>query len=291
MTSPDSDDSDLQASLNAYRHGNSVTSTWPDLNILVPLLGRQLAYVRFLDHLTSAASGYAGRVHVRVGLYANTSGDYQQVLRFSDSYRRLNITLVKMEGVFSRAGSLAALAAPFSLESLLIFMDVDLVLTQRFLYRAASNVGSGRAYFPVCFSQFSPFTVCYGRPNCTVKLFDYSPEAGSWRVYGFGLLAITGGDLKKAGGINTEMVGWGGEDVDFYKRCKNAKLDILRAPDTGLLHEYHEQGCGLALSPPQKEACSNSRGALYGYAPQLTKILNDIEMTINDTRRADFFVH
>lgn len=89
MTFPDSD-RDLHASLNAYRHGNSATSAWPDLNILVPLLGRQLTYVRFLDHLTSAASGYAGRVHLRVGVYANSTDDYEQVWFYLEVDRTLH---------------------------------------------------------------------------------------------------------------------------------------------------------------------------------------------------------
>ena len=131
----------------------------------------------------------------------------------------MSIAVVRMRGQqFSRAIAFNTLAEGFRDDALLIFMDVDFIVKQNFLFRAALNVRPGSAYFPIIFSKYSPQTVCYGQPNCTIGLSDFSQDSGFWRHFSFGLVAISAGDMRAAGSLNTEIVGWGKEDVDFHER-------------------------------------------------------------------------
>ena len=43
--------------------------------------------------------------------------------------------------------------------------------------------------------------------------------------------------------MDQSLVGWGGEDVDFITKTLKKKLEVFRAPDTGLVHRWHSNPC------------------------------------------------
>ena len=61
---------------------------------------------------------------------------------------------------------------------------------------------------------------------------------GHWRNYGFGMACMYNIDYHSVGGFNTNIVGWGGEDVDLYKKHVRSPLQV---PDK-------EGGQGTSLS-------------------------------------------
>lgn len=191
---------------------------WPRLSVLLALCGRHETYLRFLDHLTTAASHYPGGVNLRVALYPDQSGEYRLTLNESRQEAPLNITVTFNTARYSRSNALNSIAKGFDKDAILIIVDVDLIVTSEFLRRVALNVSPGTAYFPVMFSKYAPETVCYGRPNCSVGLFDYSRDSGFWRYFSYGMLAITVEDFERAGGFDSTIYGWGKEDVNFYER-------------------------------------------------------------------------
>lgn len=190
--------------------------------ILLPLSGRYETYKRFLGNLSSAAQHYKGSLHLKVALFPDSSKDHLLSAALTRqglfTLPNLQITMVEMNGTFSRAHALQTLAAGLEESSQLVLMDVDLVLTHHFLKRAAANAGPGRAYFPVYLAQYHPDTVCYRVSPCTRQLFDFSRDAGTWRHFSYGVAVLMAGDLRRVGGLDTSIRGWGKEDVDLYTK-------------------------------------------------------------------------
>lgn len=45
-------------------------------------------------------------------------------------------------------------------------------------------------------------------------------DVGYWRAFGFGIVAMYKSDLQSVGGLDTSILGWGGEDVDLYEKVE-----------------------------------------------------------------------
>lgn len=68
----------------------------------------------------------------------------------------------------------------------------------------------------VAFTAFvSPFNN-YEYERCVFS--QINEEVGYWRAFGFGIVAMYKSDLKAVGGLDTSILGWGGEDVDLYEK-------------------------------------------------------------------------
>lgn len=51
-------------------------------------------------------------------------------------------------------------------------------------------------------------------------------EVGYWRSFGFGIVSMYKSDLKAVGGLDTSILGWGGEDVDLYEKVQLYRLSV-----------------------------------------------------------------
>ncbi|KAL8606667.1 hypothetical protein ACOMHN_055342 [Nucella lapillus] len=211
------------------------------------------------------------------GQSSDSSSEHTQILKFSKTTSLLNISVVELPGAFSRGVALNALATDQDKDSILVFLDVDMIFTGQFLYRVALNVKPNTAYSPVVFSKFSTETECYGQAQCTPQLFNFSQDSGLWRAFGFGMACIRTEDFFKCGRMNSKIVGWGKEDVDFIDRCKQKGVDIFRAADTGLTHVYHQKTCDPRLASDQRIMCRSSRFSIYGSEAKLSQMMMDIE--------------
>ena len=207
-----------RANIKASRREDTPTSPWCDLCVLVALYGRHQTYLRYLQHLSAAAARYPAKVQLRVALYADPSGEHKLSRNASEGNKVLNISVLELQGRFSRAIALNTLSQGLDANAVLVFGNVDLVLTDGFLRRVTMIVKPGRAYFPIFLSKCSTEVVCYGRPNCTLGLFDFSRDAGLWRSFNYGTVGITAADMRSAGGLDTRTIGRGKEDVDFHDR-------------------------------------------------------------------------
>ena len=51
--------------------------------------------------------------------------------------------------------------------------------------------------------------------------------------------------FERTAGYNVSMTGWGGEDVDFFERAVAAlgPEAVVRAPDPGVVHHWHDKKC------------------------------------------------
>ena len=148
--------------MKVLRAGSDMTSSWPELHLLVPLCGRPDTHSRFLKHIKKAAERYPAKVHTFVALFPEensptTSFKTRPKITTTESDEgNLKVTVVKVEHVtFSRALALNILAKRVlgSPEDVLALVDIDLIVTDQFLRRVALHVEPGTAYFPIFFNR------------------------------------------------------------------------------------------------------------------------------------------
>jgi len=165
---------------------------------------------------------------------------------------------------FSRGVALmrGAAATP-STDALLFFTDVDMLFTADALRRIRLNTIRGaQVYFPIVFSEYSPETWSRDDRLDSADAFHYGRRRGYFRHFGFGLVSLYRFDLDRVGGLDTNIHGWGMEDVDLFEKClKQPNLRVFRAPDPGLVHIYHPISCPETMPIAQYNMCVGSKAA------------------------------
>lgn len=115
-------------------------------------------------------------------------------------------------------------------DTILFFVDVDIVFTVAALQRIRLNTIKGRsAYFPIVFSEFDPQVVYGNDTGHSQHHFSVSDDTGYWRNYGFGIASAYPTDLNLVGGFNTAIKGWGKEDVDLFDKFVKSKVSQIIA--------------------------------------------------------------
>lgn len=157
-------------------------------------------------------------------------------------------------------------------DPLLLFLDIDMVYNRTALTRVRRNtVRNVQIYYPVVFSEYAPSTWST-QPNTggsigatTDNHFDYDRTRGAFRHFGYGIVAVYASDLRRVGGVATDIRGWGLEDVDLFEKCvRDDTLRIWRAPEPAFVHVYHAVVCDTSSMPEaQVKMCIGSRDASY----------------------------
>jgi hypothetical protein len=151
-------------------------------------------------------------------------------------------------------------------ESVLMVIDVDMRLgTPYFARSLAFAVRGSSVYFPVVWSRFNPANV---RKVARLRGTDVenvnvvgSPHSGKWRVWGKGNYAIYGTDAKTLR-MDDNIVGWGGEDDDFFSRASRV-VNVIRMREPHLVHEWHPKDCTHAKGK-RKISCLGSLAEYEG---------------------------
>ena len=168
-------------------------------------------------------------------------------------------------GVFNRGKGLQIGAESRRDSDIIVFMDVDLIFTEKYVKRIQRNViQSKRVYFPVFFSQFDPDMIYDENHPNPESHWRLTERDGFWRIYSFGMVALYKSDFDKTGGFNLNIDGWGEEDLQFADACMNAGLDIYRSVDKELIHVFHPKVCDLKLTDVQYEDCYGSMSNHFG---------------------------
>ncbi|XP_041375011.1 chondroitin sulfate synthase 1-like [Gigantopelta aegis] len=251
--------------------------------MLLPLYQRPKTFGDFLKSLAVAISGYGGVIFLRVVIYRDSYNEYllshSYIKAFSNITKTLIIEAFPMVGQFSRAKALKRGLEGLSSDSLVVAMDVDMRFTADFLHRVSLNTELGKqVYFPIYITQYDPYIVCYGKPECRVNktIFHFGHQYGTWRHFSYGIVGVYKGDVTKVGGFNILIEGWGKEDTDFLAKCIKYGLTVFRSIDSGLMHIHHTRVCDVNLPRDQFKMCLESRAAIYGSQFDLSNIVFNI---------------
>ncbi|GIY12695.1 chondroitin sulfate synthase 1 [Caerostris darwini] len=243
------------------------------VNIIVPLYGRLENFKRFINNIENVCFQVGERIGLAVIFFESDGDDSTESKMIFDDLKRkypsYDIRLIEAKGPFSRAAALETGAKAFSLNSLLFFVDVDLVLDLGVMERIRLNtIQSKQVYFPVVFSEYDPEYI-----ENDSELPYLSEERGYWRQFGYGIVSIYHSDLRDVGGFDTSIRGWGKEDVDLYSKIVRSNLTVLRAADPGIVHVFHPISCSPDLEDLQYEMCWGSKLSSLASQKTLAKII------------------
>ncbi|XP_070565711.1 chondroitin sulfate synthase 1-like [Ptychodera flava] len=195
---------------------------------------------------------------------------------YQQSYPNALITYIQSKGSFSRAVGLDLGIKQYPTDALLFISDVDVDFDAGFLDRCRLNtVQKHQVYFPIVFSLYDPAYIYQDleedkRPE--TPSMDINKHNGFWIHYGYGMVCMYYEEYRTVGGFNVKIRGWGGEDVDLYKRfIRHPHIKVFRAVDPALVHHYHEKSCDPELSADQYRMCVGSLSESIGSKSQLAK--------------------
>lgn len=243
------------------------------VNIIVPLYGRLENFKRFLKNIESVCFQVEEKMRLAVILYESDQEEVSESkMVFEDLARRYptyDLRMIDATGPFSRANALELGSKVFPLDSLLFFLDVDIVLDFNVMDRIRLNtIKSQQVYFPVVFSEYDPE---YLENDSEMPLLG--EERGYWRQFGYGIVSIYHSDLIHVGGFDTSIQGWGKEDVDLYSKVVRSNLTVLRAADPGIVHIFHPISCSPELEDLQYEMCWGSKLSSLSSQKTLARII------------------
>ncbi|GMT28657.1 hypothetical protein PFISCL1PPCAC_19954 [Pristionchus fissidentatus] len=246
------------------------------MHIILPLKGRSEIFSRFATHLRSVCIR-GEKLSLIVVLYSSPDeADTRKTIDMMKSF--LDISIVEMGNEsFSRGIALTRGCAHLPDDSLLFLTDVDMLISCDAVHRIQLNtIYKSQVYFPIVFSEFSPDSWSEN-DRLLADSFHYGRRRGYFRHFGYGLAALYKGDLFSIGGFNTNITGWGMEDVDlFEKAVKSPSMRVIRAPEPGLVHIYHQIHCDPSMPPAQVTMCQGSKAASLSSIDSLVHSLNHL---------------
>ncbi|XP_041374793.1 chondroitin sulfate synthase 1-like [Gigantopelta aegis] len=238
--------------------------------IILPIYRRSKEFANFLTSLKRAAHQYRGKIHLRVAVYKDVEKEYLMSLKhykaFEGVCQNLTSELFLLSGQYSKVRAMNRAVQGLPLDSLILFMDVDMIFTAGFLDKVILNTKRGKeAFFPVSFSLYDPRTACHGKRGCHFERnsFEIHQDRGTWRHFGFGIVGIYKDDFLRVGGWDSSIMGWGKEDTLFYEECFSYGFPIFRSIELGLVHVHHLKYCNVSLPTDQYNMCIASRAQMY----------------------------
>lgn len=246
------------------------------IHFILPLSGRFSTFLRFMKIYEEICIKNQQKTTLTIVLYRSQKepDDFAKTVDLVDSYkskyRKSDISVVEMSGAFSRASALQEGTKLCSLDDLMFFIDVDIVFNTDALLRIRFNTIKGRQlYFPIVYSQYDPelvYSLEFNRFQVKRVEDDFfiDERNGFWRQFGFGIVGIYRSDFVRLGGFDTNITGWGFEDVHLYEEVIKKKVRFMRTPDPGLVHVYHPVECDSNLKDTQKEMCLGTKASMLG---------------------------
>lgn len=267
----------------------------------------------------------------------SSTEEFQTVIKYlQNKYNKNPIKEIHLKGNFSRGVALdtASRSELISLNDILFFIDVDMIFSEETLFRVRQHTKQHhQVYLPIVFSQYDPEKISPGIiiPESVTEYEDDSIKKymkhyknyqfhansvitnfnGFFRQFGYGICAIYKSDIINPiiDGFNTDIKGWGLEDVKFLEKLINSnhkqnlaildiadgkehtssinyetvnlKLDIFRAPDTSLVHIFHKINCDKNIDEAQYRMCLGTKANTLGYYKLIENVLFSNKTILN----------
>lgn len=291
------------------------------INFVLPLTGRWEIFTRFMNNFEDVCLKNKENAKLVVVLFETeetkliwdeiSGTNLKQSDKIKKIFEQLNqkyslvdqLILVVKKDKFSRSIGCEIGAALFPSNQLIFFVDVDIYFTSDFLFRARLNtIEFKQVYYPIVFSEYDP-----DEPIEAIKILDISSsgskqstkvrdnhldlniDTGYWRQFGFGIVAVYNSDLRRVGGFDISIVGWGKEDVDLYEKFVKSNITIFRSIDPGLIHVFHKIECDSTLAEEQMIMCLGSKSTSIASQQKLAKIIFEKKAYMKVPRVDNFF--
>lgn len=262
------------------------------INFVLPLTGRWEIFKRFMQNYENICLKTNENTKLIIVLFENDSTKliYDEesggFLKQSEMIRKLfdklrekyphaneqSLSLLVNHSKFSRSIGCELGAASFGPRDLIFFIDVDIYFTSEFLLRTRLNtIEFKQVYYPIVYSEYDPDDSIEAikvladtsenpkQSKVRESHLEFNLDTGYWRQFGFGIVAVYNSDLRRVGGFDTSIVGWGKEDVDLYEKFIKSNLTIFRSIDPGLIHVFHKIECDPTLAEEQMIMCMGSK--------------------------------
>ena len=239
-----------------------------EVNVIVPVSDVTDRCFEFLSMYENAVLMKHHNVHLILVAYGQDVDKIVEKVKLLDNnYSHAKITIINGDGEFSRAKGLDQ-GMKFLDENKLAFLcDVDMKIDSGFFTRCRCNTIKGKSvYLPEVFKMYNPKFFTKNESETITQ------SHGHWGSYGYGMLCIYKSDYDEVGGLDTELMGWGNEDIDLLKKIIIKCLDIIRAPDPGLIHTWHTKHCSGATA----QTCLSSRSEVLGSKRNLATFLYNL---------------
>lgn len=236
------------------------------INVIVPLSGRVDTFKQFMEMFVEQGIKKDQKVFLTLVYFGNDGlQEVKEILAsIGEQHQFTNYKVIERAEDFSRGVGLFAGAESWDKGNVLLFFcDVDIFFKDGFLDRCRLNaVPATRVYYPIVFSLYNP-SIVYGSKKAEIPYWRdqlvLSRESGFWRTFGFGMTCMYRSDFLFMRGFDTRIQGWGYEDVKLYRKLVQSNIDIVRSPDPGIFHLWHEKQCDPHLPPVQYNMCLGSK--------------------------------
>ena len=256
------------------------------INFVVPLSQVGKRFSEFMKAYESICLMNGENVRLVLATYGKDDviSVRKSVQEYQEKYPGAEFRVVHGEGQFSRGRALNLGLSVLNRNELAFLCDVDMTFDLPFLNRCRLNTIQGRrVYYPEFFKYYNmDYVYRFKRKPLT---YTIKREHGHWATYSYGMLCIYKSDYTAVGGFDTSIVGWGGEDVELFLKILRHKLEVLKAPDYGLTHRYHDKVCSTTLQPLQFSNCIKSRNEGLADRMQLAEYILYLEDVHHLTQR------
>lgn len=259
---------------------------------VLSLSGRFQTFLRFLKNYELVCLQHPEtKTELLVTLFQEENMDllpyYNEIEKLQRKYPEQRLNYITIQGKFSRGIALnsAARSNYIQMNDIIFFIDVDMVFSQVTLDRIRMNtIKHKQVYFPVVFGQYNPKRWInplatptpapapqnQSEPFTTAKALneiatnDLGNESGYFRQFGYGICAIYKSDVlhPDIDGFNTDINGWGLEDVKFLEKIiklnQKPNIAIMNTAEAELHHENNEQSQKLSSPAPNLLILSSS---------------------------------
>ena len=235
------------------------------INLIMPLAGRLETFQIFLEMFAENCIEKDKRVFLTIVYFGEEGKEEAKntLEKMANENHFSHYKFIEKSGEFSRGVGLLTGAEAWDQGNVLMFFcDVDIYFDANFLERCRLNTAPGsKVYYPIVFSLYNP-TIVYSEyveiPSWREQLV-LTRDSGFWRTFGFGMTCMYRSDFLFMRGFDTKIQGWGFEDVKLYRKFAQSNLDVVRSPDGGIFHLWHEKYCNPHLPPAQYNMCLGSK--------------------------------
>ena len=255
------------------------------VHFVIPLGNVSERFQHFLDFYIKEFLTTHENVHLVLAVYGEKDVTFTRELveKIRSQYLDSKVTVVPGTGAFSRARAFEVGMTALNKNDLAFLCDVDLNVERAFLQRCRRSAVQGKmVYFPEMFKLYNMKYVYRNRKP--PKTFPLNRKHGFWEYYSYGMACMYKSDYST---MDQSLVGWGGEDVDFIVKTLKKKLEVFRAPDTSLVHRWHDNPCKTRNADSHWH-CVFSMMRTYADRNDLTAYMLELEKKLadRDTRQS-----